>query len=117
MRKQPDDKSLSQLKSAATKAAKSLNGIVRVAETASGDITPEAVTAVFNNLSHLLLTARQKALLSLSLAIASNGGDLTEPLVNAPAQIASPERIVGERIAGQQKSPRHNDDDIDFLDE
>lgn len=118
MAKLPAEPDIDTLKKAATKAAKSLTDIVKVVERAS-DLDSSAVDAVFQNISHLLLTAHQKARLSLALAIASNGaGDLTKELKGAPP-VGLPALEPRERVVGERKSKASNFDeaDVDFIDD
>lgn len=118
---------LEKLKVVAQKAAKSVNDIVKMVEGAS-DLKIEAVDAVFENISHLLLIAHQRARLSLNLALAANGAaDLTEKLpditpVNptlAPVLTVPLAQPVRERIVGESKRKAAVDDDadVDFIEE
>lgn len=112
-----------KLEGAVGAIGKAIADSIKVVEQSS-ELTQEQVTTAFQFISHLLLTGGQKALLSLSIAKAANGGfSLDEPPAMQPVPgfaLAGVERIAVANQAPHGGLPKRipsQDDDVDFLDE
>lgn len=114
-----------RLEQAVASIGRSISEAVRVVER-SRDLTEQQVMTAFRYASHLLHTASQKALLSLSIAKAANGGfslddppDLSAvPQIRNPTSVQPPARTVGETPPTRATAHIPSvDDDVDFLDD